>query len=117
MGGYAGMSLAGKYTIAKTSNALDVKVTNKTAKHSKTKQKMQEVSKAITAKNAQGKVTYAKIIKGSSRYLTIDKATGAIKVKKGTKKGAYKMNVKVTATDNANYLEGSKTVQVKVHVK
>ena len=117
MGEYAGMSLAGKYTIAKTSNALDVKVTNKTAKHSKTKQKMQEVSKAITAKNAQGKVTYAKIIKGSSRYLTIDKATGAIKVKRGTKKGTYKMNVKVTAAGNANYLEGSKTVQVKVHVK
>ena len=68
----------------------------------------------MTVSKQQGKLTYAKV--SGSKKLTITKA-GKVTVKKKTKKGTYKMRVKVTAAGNANYKAGSKTVTVKVKVK
>lgn len=42
---------------------------------------------------------------------------GKIAIKKGLKKGTYKIKVEATAKGNANYKSGSKTVTVKVAVK
>ena len=72
--------------------------------------KKKMVVKAITVKKAQGTVSYAKVKKGSSAKLSIDKKTGKITVKKGT----YKNVVKVTAKGNAKYQKGSKVLKVKV---
>ncbi|MBR3317586.1 MAG: hypothetical protein IKG21_07210 [Atopobiaceae bacterium] len=47
----------------------------------------------------------------------MSKATGKVTVKKGTKKGTYAINIKVTAAGNASYKAGSKTVACKVVVK
>ena len=66
------------------------------------------------AKN-KGKVTFKKR-SGSSKRLTISKA-GVITVKKGTKKGTYKIRVRATARGNSNYRKGYKNVTVKVRVK
>ncbi len=44
--------------------------------------------------------------------------TGKITVKKGTKKGTYRIKVEVMAAGNGNYLASkAKTVSVKVKVK
>ena len=74
--------------------------------------------RAVTVKGAKGKVTYK--ITGSSKSkkaLKFNKKTGKITVKKGTKKGAYKLKIRVKAAGTALYKAGSKTVTVKVRVK
>ena len=71
-------------------------------------------SKAITVKNAKGTVTYKKS-KGNKK-ITVAK-NGKITVKKGLKKGTYKIKIKVTAKGNAEYKAGVKTVTVKIVVK
>jgi hypothetical protein len=114
----------GKYTgtatktfkINKAANPLTVKAKAAKVKKSKVKKKAQKLaaSKVMTVSKQQGKLTYAKV--SGSKKLTITKA-GKVTVKKKTKKGTYKMRVKVTAAGNANYKAGSKTVTVKVRVK
>lgn len=96
-----------------------MKVTAKqiSVKWSKLKKKNQLVKKSILIKKAQGTVSYTKIKKGSSAKLSINKKTGVITVKKGTKKGVYKIKVKVTAKGNTKYLAGSKIITVKIKVK
>lgn len=98
----------------KSSQKMTVKAATKKLKAKKVKKAKQTV-KAITVKNAQGKVTYKKV--SGSKKLTVNAKTGKITVKKGTKKGTYKINVKVTAAGNGNYKAASKTVTVKIKVK
>ena len=64
----------------------------------------------------QGTVTFVKQ-KGSSTKLAINKTTGKITVKKGTKKGIYKIKVKITANGNKNYKAKSIIKTIKVRVK
>ena len=68
-------------------------------------------------KKAVGKVTYARVAKGSAKCLTVNKKNGKVIVAKGTKKGTYKVKVKVTATGNGNYKKASKTITCTVVVK
>ena len=51
------------------------------------------------------------------KYFKVNKKNGKITVKKGLKKGTYKLKIKVTAAGNANYNAGSKSVTVKIKVK
>ncbi|MBR3200694.1 MAG: 5'-nucleotidase C-terminal domain-containing protein [Mogibacterium sp.] len=85
-------------------------------KASKVKKKSAKVAaaKAITVKNNAGSVTYAKA-KGNKKITVA--SNGKITVKKGLKKGTYKVNITVTAKGNDNYLAGSKTVTVTVKIK
>ena len=64
----------------------------------------------------QGAKTYVK--KSGNKKITIAKKTGKVTVKKGLKKGTYKVKVKVKAAGNANYKASKvKTVTFKVIVK
>lgn len=75
-----------------------------------------KVSKVMTIKNKQGKLTYKKS-KGSKK-ISISKSTGKLTVKKGLKKGkTYKVRIKVTDAGSAKYKPITKTVTVKVKVK
>lgn len=104
--------------VLKYANPMSVTTTVKKVKYSKVKKRAQTVKGGIVfSKKAQGKVTYAKVAKGSSKKLSINKTTGKITVKKGTKRGTYKIKVKVTAAGNATYQAVSKTVTVKVRVR
>ena len=103
-------------TSAKKAQTLKVTAKKKTVKASKLKKKALAF-KLITVKGAKGKVTYAKVAKGSSKKLSVNKKTGKITVKKGTKKGTYKLKVKVTAAATAKYKKATKTVTVTVKVK
>ena len=105
--------------VKKKANTLKVKAKNVKVRHSKLKKRavMIKRSKALVVRKAKGKVTYARVAKGSSKRLSISKRTGKIKVKKKTRKGLYKIKVKVKAAGDGNYRPASKTVTVKVKVR
>ena len=105
-----------KPTVVKKTQPMTVKAVTKKVSYKKLKKKKQIAKKALVVKKNQGKVTYKKL-KGSSSKLTINAKNGNITVKKKTKKGTYKIKVKVTAAGNAKYKAGSKTVTVKIKVK
>ena len=100
-------------------NPIKVSKKNKTVKYTKLKKKAVTL-KAITVKKAAGKVTYKKVSVSKKKFagrFTVNKKTGKIKVKKGTKKGTYKVKVRVSAAGNKTYKPASKTVTVKIKVK
>ncbi len=113
----AATSAAVKLTIAKAANPLTVKAVARSASLKTLKSKSVIVARPMTVSKAQGKVTYTKVASGSSKYLTVNKTTGKVTVKKGTKKGIYRIKVKVTAVGNVNYKAGAKTVICSVTVK
>ncbi|MEE3334469.1 MAG: carbohydrate-binding domain-containing protein [Ruminococcus sp.] len=102
-------------TKTKKSNTITAKAKTKKVNAKKTKKSKVKVKKAIKVSKAQGKVTYTKL--SGSKKLSINKKTGTITVKKGTKKGTYKIKVKVYAKGNSSYNAKSKTVTVKIKVK
>ena len=69
--------------------------------------------KALVVTGAKGSVTIKKT--GGSKRLTITKS-GVVTVKKGTKKGSYKIRVKVSTGGTGVYKKATKTVTVKVKV-
>ena len=120
---YAGTTKA-TYTITQAANPLTIKAKTATVKGSTKgkngklkKTKTLAVSKVIAfTKNGQGKMTYTK--SSGNKKITINKTTGKVTVKKGLKKGTYKVKVKVKAAGNANYKATAvKTVTFKVKVK
>ena len=117
-GDYKGTGTA-KYTIAKASNTMKIKAKTATVKRSAVKEKAQTlaVSKVIDFTNkGQGAKTYVK--KSGNNKITINKTTGKVTVKKGLKKGTYKVKVKVKAKGNTNYKASAvKTVTFTIRIK
>ena len=102
--------------LAKKANTLSAKGKTVTLKAKSLKKKNQTVklAKAITVKNAKGAVTFKK--SSGNKKITVAK-NGKITVKKGLKKGTYKVKVKVTAAGNKEYKAAVKTVTVTIKVK
>lgn len=102
--------------IPKKAQTMTVRAKNIKIKAAKVKKKKQYVSKAkaFSIKKAQGSVEFIKL--SGSKKVTISKK-GRITVKKGTKKGTYKIKVRVTAAGNSQYEKGSKTVLLKIKIK
>lgn len=95
-----------------------VKATTKLVKVKALKKKTQTVT-PISIKKAQGKVTY-KLVSGdakSKKVLKLNKKTGKVTVKKGTKKGTYKLKVKVLSAGTKEHKAGDKTVTIIVKAK
>ena len=63
-----------------------------------------------------GKVTFKKANKAGASKITVSKA-GKVTIKKGLKKGTYKVKVKASKAANTNYTAVAKTVIVKIIVK
>ena len=75
-------------------------------------------TKTVTVKKSQGAASYKNVSsKKALKKFKVNAKKGTITAPKGTKKGTYKVKVKVTAKGNANYKSGSKTVAVKIVVK
>ena len=108
------LSTAKAALVEKSANSMKVAVKTKTVKVKKVKKAKQNVA-AITVTGAKGAVTYKKA--GGSAKLTVNAKTGKITVKKGTKKGTYKVKVTVTAAGDGNFKPGTKTVTVTIKVK
>ena len=102
--------------LEKKANTLKASGKTATVKYSAVKKKNQTVtqSKAFTISNAKGKVTYSK--SSGNKKITVSSA-GKITVKKGLKKGTYKVKVKVKAAGNDTYKAATKTVTVTIKVK
>jgi hypothetical protein len=96
----------------KAANTMTASGKTITAKKNKTK--TFKKSKAFSVKSAKGKVTFAK--KSGKAKIVVSKS-GKVTVKKGLKKGTYKVKVAVTAAGNGNYLPKTKVVTLKVKVK
>ena len=114
-GDYSGKARA-SFKIAKAANPAKVTVKQKTVAFSKLKNKAQSVS-PVSVLGAAGKVSYAKVSKGSSPKLSVNASTGKVTVNAKTKKGTYKVRVQVTVAGNGNYEPLSKTVLAKVKVQ
>lgn len=86
-------------------------------KYSKLKKKNRTISrsKVITIKNKKTKITYIK--KSGNKKIKINKKTGKVTVRKGLKKGTYKIVVAVTAAESAVYKSRTKKVTFRIRVK
>jgi hypothetical protein len=114
-GKYTGSRIV-SFTIHKGPQSFTVSTKIPAVKASKVAAKKRNINTAKTFRieNAHGVISYKKI--SGSNKLSIG-AGGRITIKKGMKKGTYKMKVKVTAAGNENHEEGSKVVTVRVRVK
>ena len=105
--------------VNKAANPLSIKARTATVKYSAVKKKAQylAVTKVIYfTKKGVGTMTYTKV--SGNKKITIAKSTGKVTVKKGLKKGSYKVKVKVKAGGNANYKASAvKSVTFTVRVK
>lgn len=105
------------FKITKKTNTLKVKGRTASVKYKALKKKTQTIaaSKAYAFTNkGKGKLTYAKL--SGNKKITVNKKTGKITVKKGLKKGTYKIKVRVKAAGGSYYKAGSRTVTVRVKV-
>lgn len=102
--------------LPKKANTLTVKAKKPTVKFTKLKKKNQTIAlkNVMTVSKAQGKVTFKKA--SGNKKITVAK-NGKITVKKGLKKGTYKIKVKVTAAGTAEYKTATKTVTIAIKVK
>lgn len=106
------------YIISGAKQPMTVKAKSKTVKAKKAKKARQKVKNAISVSKAQGKVTYKKVKKGSSKYLAVSKKGVITVAKHKYKKGSVlKIKVKVSASGTINYNSASKTVTVKIKIK
>jgi hypothetical protein len=106
------------FKVAKAANPMSVKAVARTASAAKVRKAAVVVASPVSfSKKAVGKVSYARVAKGSSAALSVDARTGKVTVRKGTKKGTYKVVVKVTAAGDANRKYATKTLTCKVTVK
>ncbi|MBE6741439.1 MAG: hypothetical protein E7570_03960 [Ruminococcaceae bacterium] len=102
--------------LEKKTNTIKASGKTATVKYSYLKKKNQTVAQknAFSVTNAKGNVTYAK--DSGNKSITVSSA-GKITVKKGLKKGTYKVKVKVKAAGNDTYKSATKIVTVTIKVK
>jgi hypothetical protein len=109
--------------VQRKDNTLSVKGKKPSLKYNNLKKKKQTIKlkNAITIKAAKGTVTYkvVKAVRGKKNYKKYFKIAknGNITVKKGLKKGTYKVTVDVTATGDKDYSAATKTAVISIKVK
>lgn len=105
---YKNFKLTKTYKINKANNKITMRATKKTVKYSKKK------ATSVTVKaRGQGKKKYstASTSKKLRKYISVN-SKGKVTLKKGAKKGTYKVTVKYYG--NRNYKAGTKTISIKV---
>ncbi len=100
--------------VAKGTPTVTAKVTSKTLKYTSVKKSTQSFSLGA-AVNSKGTLSYKKT--SGTSAITVNSKTGKIYVKKGLKKGTYKVKIQIKAAARGYYNAGSKTVTVTVKVK
>lgn len=100
--------------VKQTAPTIKVKTTAKNYKYTTLKKKAQVFTMGATV-NSKGTLTYKKL--SGSSAITVNSKTGKVTVKKGIKKGTYKVKIKVSAAAKGTYKAGTKTVTVTVKVK
>lgn len=100
--------------VAKGTPTVTAKVTSKTLKYTSVKKSTQSFSLGA-AVNSKGTLSYKKTYGTSA--ITVNSKTGKIYVKKGLKKGTYRVKIQIKAAARGYYNARSKTVTVTVKVK
>lgn len=113
---YVGEKLI-SYKINKAENTLVIEGKNIKVKASNLSKKklVREILKGIDINNYEGSLSFKK--KKGSQKILINKTSGKITIKKGLKKGRYKVLLAVTASGNENYNKMTKEVTFIVVVK
>ena len=113
-GDYKAASTKVTVKVAKGTPTIKVKTTSKTLKAATVKKKAQKISLGASV-NSKGKMSFKKV--SGNKAITVNTKTGALTVKKGLKKGTYKVKVQITSKATGSYNAGKKTVTVTVRVK
>lgn len=100
--------------IAKKAPTIKTKIGTKNLSYNALKKKAQ-VFTLGTSVNSKGTLTYKKL--SGSRAVSVNSKTGKLTVKKGLKKGTYRVKVQIKSAAKGNYTAGSRTVTVTVRVK
>ncbi|MBQ9002301.1 MAG: hypothetical protein IJ087_10650 [Eggerthellaceae bacterium] len=98
-------------------NSMLVRVAHKVVKAKSLKSANRTLTKAVTVVNAQGAVQFSKPSKRLCKQASVNKQTGDITVKKGTKADTYAVLVKVTASGDDTHLPMTKAALVRITVK
>ena len=89
-----------------------------TVKASKVRKKACRVTSNVRASGAQGALSYANASTSKkAKKLVVDARTGKVTVPKGTRKGTYKVKVRVTAAGDATHRAASRVVSYSIKVK
>lgn len=103
-----------KPAVKRKNPTIRTKVSSKTFTVSLLKKKSQSFTLGASV-NSKGKLSYKKT--SGSSGISVNSKTGKITVKKGMKKGNYKIKVQIKAAAKGNYKAGTKTVTIIVKVK
>lgn len=93
-----------------------LKVTAKTAKVRKKKKTSLKVSKVLKIQGVNGAALIFKKLKGNKK-ISINSSSGKVLIKKGLKKGTYKIRVQVRAQETNTYKGATRTVTFKIKAK
>lgn len=100
--------------IAKKAPTIKTKIGTKNLSYNALKKKAQ-VFTLGTSVNSKGTLTYKKL--SGSSAVSVNSKTGKLTVKKGLKKGTYRVKVQIKSAAKGNYTAGRRTVTVTVRVK
>ena len=100
--------------IAKKAPTIKTKIGTKNLSYNTLKKRAQ-VFTLGTSVNSKGTLTYKKL--SGSRAVSVNSKTGKLTVKKGLRKGTYRIKVQIKSAAKGNYTAGSRTVTVTVRVK
>ena len=114
-------SITKTFQIQKAANLMNVRKKTVKVKASKLRKKKQVIkcSKSMGICTAVGNLEFRleKVNKKKfKKYFKVNSQNGNITIKRGLKKGTYKLLVRVSAAGNANYLAISRTVTVTIKV-
>lgn len=118
IGSYVG-SVSNTFQIGQAPQVISAKNAKKTLNASKSTKKLAK-NKGINFKklakvSAKTPVKYKKANKVGGKKIVVNAKTGKVTVKKGLKKGTYKVKIKLTAGENASYEAAApKTVTFKI---
>ena len=100
--------------IAKKAPTIKTKIGTKNRSYNTLKKRAQ-VFTLGTSVNSKGTLTYKKL--SGSSAVSVNSKTGKLTVKKGLRKGTYRVKVQIKSAAKGNYTAGSRTVTVTVRVK
>ena len=104
--------------VNKPTNKVTITASNKTYKYKDLKKKKKTFK--VTAKNTVGsKQTFylSSVPKAAKKYLSINKSTGVVTVKKGIPVGTYKIKILVKAAATVSYKAASATKTISLKIK
>lgn len=107
------------FSIKKAPNPLAVKGKTATLKYAALKKKSKSIKVTFVLRfsgKGKGAVTYSK--KAGNKKISVNSKTGKIKVRKGLKRGTYRVKLRLRAAGNSNYKASSvKEVTFAIRVK